>query len=115
MTETTPQTSREGGGRAPNARAEIPLPMEGPPPEQVDARKKAVTLWEAHTGAGFLAGLVASLGNNEILFPKDFTSWKGPMLEQFIKNCSPWEELIMEKSIQLHKATRLPSSTIESI
>ena len=40
----------------------------------------------AHAGAGLLAGLV--------------TPWKGPMLEQFMKNCSLWEGLTLEKFME---------------
>ena len=34
------------------------------------------------------------------LFLKDYTPWRGPMLEQFLKNCSPWEGPILEKFVK---------------
>ncbi|KAJ7413700.1 hypothetical protein BTVI_42780 [Pitangus sulphuratus] len=34
------------------------------------------------------------------LFLKDYTLWKGPILEQFMKNCSPWEALTLEKLVE---------------
>ena len=66
--------------------------------------KEAVVLWEAHAGAGSWqdlwtcgergvhagAGLLAGL----------VTLWKGPMLEQFMKDCSPREGLMLEKFVE---------------
>ena len=48
--------------------------------------KEAVTPWEARAGAGLLVGLV--------------TPWKGPMLEQFMEDCSPWKGLALEKLME---------------
>ncbi|PKU44760.1 suppression of tumorigenicity 5 protein isoform x4 [Limosa lapponica baueri] len=32
------------------------------------------------------------------LFMKDYIPWKRPMVEQFVKNCSLWEGLMLKKS-----------------
>ncbi|GAB0186393.1 EH domain-containing protein 4 [Grus japonensis] len=77
--------------------------------------KEAVTLWEAHTGAGswqdlwthgekspcwsrFAGRTCDPMGDRSWrnLVLKDCTPWKGPMLEQFAKNCgkdSGWRSL----------------------
>ncbi|GAB0189758.1 zinc finger and BTB domain-containing protein 5 [Grus japonensis] len=34
------------------------------------------------------------------LFLKVCTPWKGPTLEQLVKNCSPWEGLTLEKFVE---------------
>ncbi|GAB0183826.1 EH domain-containing protein 4 [Grus japonensis] len=81
--------------------------------------KEAVTLWEAHAGAGFwqdlwphgersprwsrFAGRTCDpVGDPwwSSLFLKDCTPWKGLMLEQFMKNCSLWEGLMLEKFME---------------
>ncbi|PKU40823.1 hypothetical protein llap_8879 [Limosa lapponica baueri] len=84
-----------------NSGADVHLqPLEDTMLEQVDAQRR---LWPCvklmleqapgrtcgpvergtHAGADLLAGLV--------------TPWKGPMLEQLVKNCSRWEGLMLEK------------------
>ena len=56
----------------------------------------------AHTGAGLLAGIVTPAGDPHwsSLFLKDCTPWMGPTLEQFMKNYSWWEGLMLEKLME---------------
>jgi len=87
--------------------------------EQAPARTYGPMERGAHAGAGLLAGLVTPWGDLQTrgersphqsrfvgracdpvgdphwssLFLKDYTLWKGPMLGQFVKSCSPWEGL----------------------
>jgi len=35
------------------------------------------------------------------LFQKDHTPWKGPMLGQFMENCSLWEGFTLGKFVEL--------------
>ena len=74
--------------------------------------KEAVTLWEAHAGAGFCQDLwthgerspCQSRFAGRTCDPtvgRDYTLWKGPMLEQFVKNCSPWERPTLEKFVAI--------------
>jgi len=56
-----------------------------------------VTTRKAHTGAGFWQGSVdcGERGDHAEagLLAGLVTRWIGPMLEQFMKNCSLWEAL----------------------
>lgn len=62
---------------------------------------------ETHTGAGLMAGLVTLRG--KLKFLKGYTLWKAPMLEQFMKNCSPWEgPHIAEVLVGLSPVARIP-------
>ncbi|GAB0181320.1 hypothetical protein GRJ2_000597300 [Grus japonensis] len=94
----------------------VPLqPMEDPTLEQVEAPEGAVTPWEAHAGASFWQDLWSREEGSprrsrfagrtcdpvgdprwSSLFLKVCTLWKGPMLEQFVKNCSQWEGLTLD-------------------
>ncbi|GAB0185960.1 zinc finger and BTB domain-containing protein 5 [Grus japonensis] len=90
-------------------------PMEDPMSEL----KEAVTLWEAHAGAGswqdlwtrgersprqsrFAGRTCDPVGDPcwSSLLLKVCTPWKGPTLEQLVKNCSPWEGLMLEKFME---------------
>ena len=81
--------------------------------------KEAVTLWEAHAGAGCwqglwphgerspcwsrFAGRTGDLVGDprwSSLLLKGCTPWKGPTLKQLVKNCSPWEGLTLEKFVK---------------
>ncbi|KAJ7399547.1 hypothetical protein BTVI_113888 [Pitangus sulphuratus] len=53
--------------------------------KQVDAQKEAMTLWKAYSRADSW---------------QDLKTHGKPMLEQFVKNCSPWEGLTLEKLIE---------------
>ncbi|KAK4826180.1 hypothetical protein QYF61_006042 [Mycteria americana] len=94
-------------------------PMRTPRWSRWMCAKEAVTLWEAHAGAGSWQDLWTHGERSPCwsrfvgracdpvedpcwssLFLKDCTLWKGPMLEQFVKNCSPWEELMLEKFVE---------------
>ncbi|RMC19252.1 hypothetical protein DUI87_03858 [Hirundo rustica rustica] len=61
--------------------------------QQAPGRTCALMETGAHTGAYFLAGLVSLQGDPcwSSMFLKDCTTWKGHMLEEFVKNCSPRE------------------------
>jgi len=78
-----------------------------------------VTLWEARAGAGSYQDLwthgersthksrFAVRACNLVghpcwssLFLKDSTSLKGSTLGQFVKSCSPWEGLMLEKFVE---------------
>ncbi|KAJ7421676.1 hypothetical protein BTVI_17057 [Pitangus sulphuratus] len=56
-----------------------------PPPEQVAAQKNVVTQWETDAEAGSW---------------QDCTLWKEPILEQFMKNRSPQEGVMLEKFME---------------
>lgn len=83
-------------------------PMEDSAPEQVD--REGVILWRAHSGVRSCQKL-QPMGRSSCWsrfsgrtcdpagvphwispFLKDCTPQKGPTMEQFMKNCSPWEE-----------------------
>ena len=74
-----------------------------------------MTLWEARAGAGswqdlrthgerspgwsrFAGRTCDPVGDPHwsSLFLKDCTPWMGPMLEQFVKNCSAWEKFVKD-------------------
>lgn len=93
-----------------HSEAEIPLqPKEGWP-HTGRCLKAAVTQWEACAGSGARQDLWAGAPRSPCwnrfggrmcdckgdphwnsLFLKDCIQWKGPILEQFGKNCNPWE------------------------
>ncbi|GAB0204741.1 zinc finger and BTB domain-containing protein 5 [Grus japonensis] len=94
-------------------------PMEDPKPEQVEAPEGGCGPREAHAGASFwqdlwplgerspgwsrFAGRTCDpMGDPRwsSLVLEVCTPWKGPTLEQFVKNCSLWEGLMLEKFME---------------
>lgn len=93
---------------------------EGPQTRAGGCPKNDVTPWEAHAaGAGSWqdmcthgdkspcwAGLMAGPMTPWRIYIGAVCCWrtvplgKGPMLEQFVKNCSPWEGLTLEKFVE---------------
>ncbi|XP_027556456.1 suppression of tumorigenicity 5 protein isoform X3 [Neopelma chrysocephalum] len=106
-----------GGHGGPWGCRHPPAAHGGPHARAGGCPKEAVTLWEAHAGAGSWKDLWTrgersplwsrfavrtwDLGGNarwSRLFLKNCTLWKGPTLEQLMKNCSlgkepPWRSL----------------------
>ncbi|GAB0187939.1 hypothetical protein GRJ2_001259200 [Grus japonensis] len=103
-----------------DGRANIHLqPMEDPMLEQVVAPKGGLTSWETQAGASswqdlwthgqrtphqsrFAGRTCDPVGDPHwsSLLLKVCTPWKGPTLEQFVKNCSLWEGLTLEKFVE---------------
>ena len=96
-----------------------PAARGGPHAGAVGCLKEAVTLWEAHTGAGSWQDLWPSGERSPLwsrfggrtcdpvgdpcwssLFLKGCTPWEGPMLEQFVKSCSLQKGLVLEKFME---------------
>ena len=94
-------------------------PMEDPTPEQVDASKGGcdpmgslcwsrllagpVNPWRQEPTLKRFAGRTCDPAGDprwSSLLLKDCTPCKGPMLEQFMKNCSLWEGLTLEKLME---------------
>ena len=73
-----------------------------PMPEQVPGTTCGSVERGAHAGAGLLAGLVTLWGTPcwSSLVLKVCTLWKGPMLQRFMKNCSPGKGLTLEKLVE---------------
>ncbi|GAB0185411.1 AN1-type zinc finger protein 5-like [Grus japonensis] len=78
-------------------------PMEDPMPEQVDAPEGGCDPVGSPHWSRLLAGPGAPWREEPVLDPcwsslvlKVCTLWKGPTLEQFMKNCSLWEGLMLE-------------------
>lgn len=92
----------------PIVRQAVPLQSkEHPTPEQADAQR---TLWppsEVHIRAGSCqdtASAFSARTSNPLGYPersnlllKTCTTWKGPTLQQFLKNYSPQEGVMLEK------------------
>ncbi|KAK4823757.1 LOW QUALITY PROTEIN: hypothetical protein QYF61_006053 [Mycteria americana] len=77
-----------------NGGADIHLqPMEDPTPEQVDMSKGGCDPVGSQHWSRLLAGPVNPWGEEPMLE-------QGPTLEQFVKNCSPWEGLTLEKFME---------------
>lgn len=74
---------------------------EKPVLEQVPGRSCSRVETGAHTGAGLLGFIIDPVGDTcwSTLCLQDCTPWNRPTLEQFMKNCSPWEgeDLIFEE------------------
>jgi len=76
-------------------------PHGEPALEQAPARTRGPMEWGAHAGARLLVGLVTPWGPTGAA-----CSWrtaphgKGPMLRQFVKDCSPWEGLTLEQFLE---------------
>ncbi|KAF4796351.1 hypothetical protein TURU_085957 [Turdus rufiventris] len=96
--------------------AEIHLQPLEDPTRASGCLKVAVTLWEAHCGAGScqdlwtceersphwsrFAGWTCDPVGDPLwssLFQKACTLCEEPTLEQFVKNCSPWDEVMLEE------------------
>ncbi|GAB0180460.1 EH domain-containing protein 4 [Grus japonensis] len=85
-------------------RQAVPLqPMEDPTPEQVDAPEGGCDPVGSPRCSRLLAGPVDPWREEPTLEQvcwQDLGPHGGPMLEQFMKNCSLWEGLTLEKFME---------------
>ncbi|GAB0204055.1 AN1-type zinc finger protein 5-like [Grus japonensis] len=75
-------------------------PMEDPTLEQVETPEGGCDPVGSPCWSKFLAGPVDPWREEPILEQVCWQNRGGPTLEQFVKNCSPWEGLTLEKFVE---------------